>query len=69
MPGLDGAQTLRMFRERGVGVPVVLMTGDPTHKNVAVAKELGVARVLRKPFRLLAIAQAVKDLLAEPTTC
>ncbi len=49
MPHLTGLDLLRVLRDRGVSVPVALMTGSPSADLVRMAEELGAAAVLEKP--------------------
>jgi EAL domain-containing protein (putative c-di-GMP-specific phosphodiesterase class I) len=50
MPGMDGINLLRRIRERGLDVPVVLMTGGPTLASAVKAVEYGAFRYLSKPM-------------------
>lgn len=50
MPGIGGLELLRAIRQRGWGLPVVLMTGDadPQFEESAIAE--GAFDILIKPF-------------------
>jgi CheY-like chemotaxis protein len=53
MPGLSGRDVFDALRRTGVTVPVILISGTPR------LVEEGFFRVLRKPFDLRALADAV----------
>jgi CheY-like chemotaxis protein len=53
MPGLSGRDVLDALRRTGVTVPVILISGTPR------LVEEGFFRVLRKPFDLRTLADAV----------
>ncbi|MGE0225186.1 MAG: response regulator transcription factor [Acetobacteraceae bacterium] len=50
MPRLTGLDLLQRLKERGMDVPVALMTGSPSPELTQRAQELGVAAVLEKPL-------------------
>jgi EAL domain-containing protein (putative c-di-GMP-specific phosphodiesterase class I)/CheY-like chemotaxis protein len=64
MPGRDGVETMRLFAERHIKCPILLVSGAD-HKILKAAQELGkhrglgVAGTLRKPFGLEQIKSAL----------
>ena len=56
MPDLDGVETLRLLRERGVHAPVLVVSGLGDYGNERELTELGVTRVLQKPVSLKQLA-------------
>ena len=50
MPGMTGIEFGRQLRARGIAVPLVFMTADPSEHLEAEALELGSRHLLRKPF-------------------
>lgn len=52
LPDIDGLEVLRRVRERGVQVPVIVVTARADRDDRLRAEELGVADYLVKPFRL-----------------
>ena len=50
MPGLNGLDLAKRIHQKLDGVPVVLMTGDPTAPALPVLNESGVFDLLVKPF-------------------
>jgi EAL domain-containing protein (putative c-di-GMP-specific phosphodiesterase class I) len=49
MPGLSGLDLIRAVRERELGLPVVVLTGNPEIESAAAALEHGAFRYLTKP--------------------
>jgi CheY-like chemotaxis protein len=64
MPRLDGLEALSQLRSEGANVPVVIVTGVGTSKDVARAVLLGIADVLSKPVTPLALRRAVAAAVA-----
>jgi len=50
MPGMSGLELGRALRARGIMVPFVLMTADPSEHLEIEALEIGARHILRKPF-------------------
>jgi len=48
MPGLDGVELVKRIRHKLKGIPIVLISGDPTATEAIPRPEL--LRVLTKPF-------------------
>jgi CheY-like chemotaxis protein len=72
MPGMDGLETLRAFRQRDPKVPFIVMSGFMFHDSLApvpdflgMAAKLGAAYSLRKPFRAADLLKAVDHSLAK----
>lgn len=60
MPEMNGAELARAVRTRGIDVPIVFATGFA--ESAAIEAALGEApTVLRKPFDLASLAQAIED--------
>lgn len=67
MPGCDGIEAARQLRARAPTLPIVLMTAfaDPAvHRR---AREAGARELLRKPFSLSALQDAVTAACANKT--
>jgi CheY-like chemotaxis protein len=67
MPETDGLQTMREFRRAFPDVPIVAMSGAALGGRLdmlPIAKCLGAAAVLSKPFRMDALLALVSGLLA-----
>lgn len=60
MPEMDGIELITALRRQFPGVRIVAMSGRPGVDYLSVAKELGAARILRKPFVMDELLSAVE---------
>ena len=60
MPGCSGVDLLRIVKTYQLGVPVVLVTGDPQVDTAIEAMELGALQYLKKPVSDQQLRQAVE---------
>jgi CheY-like chemotaxis protein len=74
MPGIDGLETIKAFRQIKPDVPIIAISGFVSRDGhgrapdfLAMATKLGANRALAKPFRPRDLLQAVEECLAEPT--
>lgn len=58
MPGLSGVELARQIKGLRPAIPVALVSGDVTDEIRQVAAQIGVDRLLRKPFRLRDLVSA-----------
>ncbi len=65
MPGMAGDEVIRRLRGIAPGLPVVVLTGHYSTKDVADAKQAGAVAVFNKPIKLRALYEALKSLLAD----
>jgi CheY-like chemotaxis protein len=72
MPGMDGLETIKNFRERAPTVPIVAMSGfrfrnsmAPAPDFLGMAAELGATYCLRKPFGSQQLMAAISACLGE----
>src|ERR1043166_587845 len=49
MPGIDGLQGLRLFRDRGIDTPVIVVTAYASVETAVEAMKAGAFEYLRKP--------------------
>jgi len=59
MPEMDGIEVIAALRQQFPGVRIVAMSGRPGVDYLPVARELGAAQILRKPFEMDELLSAV----------
>jgi CheY-like chemotaxis protein len=64
MPGMDGKAVLAAMRERGIAVPVVVITADIQERTKASLTELGASVVANKPLTRAKLVAAIGEALA-----
>jgi two-component system response regulator FixJ len=62
MPGMSGVDLAREIRDRGIAVPVVLVTANPSADLETRARDLGVSDIFDKPIRNTSQLAAAVDL-------
>lgn len=62
LPGTSGVEVLKRIRQRDPALPVVILTGHANHRELAEVRELGVTDVLRKPWALNHLDEALSGL-------
>jgi CheY-like chemotaxis protein len=69
MATVDGLELLERVQQRGLGVPVVMMSGGgykPRQDVLRIAASCGAAAVLEKPFTLNELRAAIEPHLPKP---
>ena len=61
MPDIDGLEVQRMLAERGVTMPVVIMTGHGDVSTAIRAMKAGAVDFLEKPFEKAAVIGAIEE--------
>lgn len=65
MPGHDGLYLMKLLRERGLVIPIVVMSGYTTAETMDMARNMGATAFLPKPFTpdelLVTVRQATGD--------
>ena len=61
MPEMDGIETVATLRRQFPDIRLVAMSGRPGVDYLAVTRELGVTRTLRKPFEISELLAALED--------
>jgi CheY-like chemotaxis protein len=65
MPGMSGLEMTSAIRNRGLNIPIVLITGNLSKEAASRAESLSVRYLLKKPFKDLDLLKsAVEDELA-----
>lgn len=63
MPFIDGPTLLKRLRERGIGVPVVFLTGFASHSDDGLMA-LGASAVFGKPVPIETLVETLRRLAA-----
>ncbi|SCZ50210.1 response regulator [Epibacterium ulvae] len=65
MPGMDGLGLLKAVRENQATqrVGFILVTGKPTPEVIEVGKKLGLNNIIRKPFTVATMKQAIEQVV------
>ena len=65
MPGMDGLGLLKALREHRVTqrVGFILVTGKPTPEIVEVGRRLAMNNIIRKPFTVATMNQAIEQVV------
>jgi len=59
MPGMDGLEVQQALKERGVGLPVVIMTGHGDVTLAVQAMKAGAIDFIEKPFEKAVLLEAI----------
>lgn len=68
LPGMDGIDVCRTYRQAGGKTPVLMLTGRSDPKEIAKATEFGASGFLPKPFKLDQLDKTVCKMLGEGVT-
>jgi CheY-like chemotaxis protein len=73
MPGMDGLETIRAFRQRSPDIAIIAMSGTKFYEGTAsapdfllMATKLGANGSLRKPFRSRELIETIEACLGNP---
>lgn len=66
MPHVDGIFLLEWIREQEMDIPVIVVSAYLDDESVARFKELGVTRLIWKPFNIADLLQEVEDAIGPP---
>lgn len=59
MPGMDGIEVLRRIRAKDLDLPVIILTGWASERQIDEARRLGVTDILQKPVALRTLSSAL----------
>jgi DNA-binding response OmpR family regulator len=60
-----GDEFVRELKDRGIEVPVMVLSAALDQDEVAVLESLGVQTIMKKPFTIVELLQAVEELVQE----
>ena len=66
MPGLNGLELARKGLELAPLMPIIMDTGGITPIITRLAKEIGIAKVLTKPFLTSELMKTIRDVMVAP---
>jgi DNA-binding response OmpR family regulator len=66
MPGLNGLELARKGLELAPLMPIIMDTGGITPIITRLAKEIGIAKVLTKPFLTSELMKTIRDVMVTP---
>jgi twitching motility two-component system response regulator PilH len=64
MPDYDGYYFLEQVKERGIGVPVIILTSDVQKATMERCRNLGAAGFLNKPVNRETLTGAIQTMLS-----
>lgn len=67
MPGLNGLELAIKGMELAPQMPIIMDTGGISPKITRMAKEIGISKVLIKPFLPTELMKTIKDVIGAPT--
>jgi DNA-binding response OmpR family regulator len=65
MPGLDGLELARIGMGIAPQMPIIMDTGRISPKIIRLAKEIGISKVLTKPFLPNVLLATIRDVLGK----
>lgn len=65
MPGLDGLELASKGLEIAPQMPIIMDTGRISPKIIRLAKEIGIAKVLAKPFHAKELLETIWELVGK----
>ncbi len=60
MPGMNGFELLEIIRERGIDIPVIILSADIQDSTRKRCQELGIVAFLNKPVKADLFREAMK---------
>ena len=65
MPGLDGLELSRIGLGIAPQMPIIMDTGSNSPKITRLAKEIGISKVLTKPFLPNVLLETIRDVMGK----
>jgi two-component system cell cycle response regulator CpdR len=66
MPGLDGLELSRKGLEMAPRMHIIMNTGDPSPSVTLQAREIGISKVISKPYLPEEMMESVRDVVGKP---
>jgi CheY-like chemotaxis protein len=63
MPGMDGLELARIGMEIAPQMPIIMDTGSISPKITRLAKEIGISKILSKPFLPIVLLETIRDVM------
>lgn len=63
MPGLNGLELVTELEERGISIPVIIISGYTDHRIITSLKRKGYDNILNKPFDDLDLIKKMKRII------
>jgi DNA-binding NtrC family response regulator len=61
MPGMDGAQVLKVLKERHKYLEIIMLTGHATVESAVECTKLGAFNYLEKPYNFEKLVEVIKE--------
>jgi two-component system NtrC family response regulator len=61
MPGMDGAQVLKILKERHRYLEIIMLTGHATIDSAVACTKLGAFKYLEKPYAFEKLVEVIKE--------
>jgi DNA-binding response OmpR family regulator len=65
MPGLDGLELARKGLEIAPQMPIIMDTGRISPKIIRLAREIGISKVLAKPFLVKELLETIREVMGK----
>lgn len=65
MPDISGIELIKIIHKLKLQIPIVVITGNGSDKDIAEAKRLGVNQIIYKPFKIVTFLEIIADVLLE----
>jgi DNA-binding NtrC family response regulator len=65
MPDISGIELIKMIHKLQLQIPIVVITGNGSDKDIAEANRLGVNQIIYKPFKIVTFLEIIADVLLE----
>ncbi len=67
LPGMNGIDVLKTYRDEGGQMPVLMLTGRTEAKEIKALMDAGATDYMAKPFNLKELSARVEQIIAKTT--